>query len=183
MLEQAGATSILSIEANTRAFLKCLIIKELFKLQRSTFLLGDFVEYLKNTNNSYDMVVASGVLYHMLDPLELLTLIGKVTNRVFIWTHYYDAEIIKKIPGLSRKFSEPKTETRNGVKITLSNQSYLESLNWTGFCGGSAIGSVWMTKDSIINYLRHLGFDRIETSMNQPDHQNGPCFALCASRM
>lgn len=183
MLEKSGAASVLSIEANTRAFLKCLCIKELFQLQRSRFLLGDFVEYLRHSKGRFDLVVASGVLYHMLDPVELLTLIAQVTDRIFIWTHYYDDDIIRSIPGLSRKFGKPKTEVRNGVVITSSEQSYLESLNWSGFCGGSAIGSVWMTRESILNYVRSLGFGRIETAMIQPDHQNGPAFAFCASRV
>jgi hypothetical protein len=38
MLERLGAASILAIEANTRAFLKCLIVKELFDLRRARFL-------------------------------------------------------------------------------------------------------------------------------------------------
>src|SRR5215213_6466535 len=40
MLEQWGAASITSIEANTRAYLKCLIVKEVLGLQRVHFLCG-----------------------------------------------------------------------------------------------------------------------------------------------
>lgn len=46
MLEKRAANSILAIEANTRAYLKCLIVKEILNLERSRFLPGDFVKYL-----------------------------------------------------------------------------------------------------------------------------------------
>ena len=63
MLQRAGARDIISIEANTRAFMKCLCVKELLDLHRVHFLLGDFVSYLKQDTSRYDAVMASGVLY------------------------------------------------------------------------------------------------------------------------
>jgi predicted RNA methylase len=48
MLERFGAASITSIEANTRAYLKCLIVKEVLGLNRVKFLCGDFIEFLRN---------------------------------------------------------------------------------------------------------------------------------------
>ena len=65
MLEQLGAADITAIEANTRAFLKCLIVKELLNLQHAHFLCGDCVEYLHQPGPSFEVCVASGVLYHM----------------------------------------------------------------------------------------------------------------------
>lgn len=72
MLEKMGARSIVAVEANSRAYLKCLIVKELFELKRAKFLLGDFVAYLKNNTRHFDLCLASGVLYHMQNPAELL---------------------------------------------------------------------------------------------------------------
>jgi hypothetical protein len=60
MLEQLGVASIVSIEASTRAFLRCLVVKELVGLERSRFLLGDFISYLRS-GERYDLVVACGV--------------------------------------------------------------------------------------------------------------------------
>ena len=47
MLEQGGAASVVAIEANTRAYLKCLITKELLGLKRARFLCGNFVAFLQ----------------------------------------------------------------------------------------------------------------------------------------
>lgn len=62
MLESMGAKSILAIEANTTGYLKCLITKKIMELKRTCFLLGDFITYMKNTEESYDACIASGVV-------------------------------------------------------------------------------------------------------------------------
>ena len=182
MLEQAGANSVVAIEANTRAFLKCLCVKELFRLTRTRFLLGDFVEYLEHSSEHFDLVLASGVLYHVMDPVRLLGLIGKVTDRIMLWTHYYEDSIIRSNPVLARKFGRPRVEIRDGVELVVVDQSYLDSLEWTGFCGGTSTGSVWLTRNSILDFLRLLGFERIDIAFEDPAHQNGPSFAVCARR-
>ena len=46
MLQQFGAKEIDSVEANSRAFMKCLITKEIFDLNRANFMLGNFMQYL-----------------------------------------------------------------------------------------------------------------------------------------
>ena len=46
-LEKMGAKSILALEANTRAFLKCLVVKEVYGLERAKFLCGDFMGFLR----------------------------------------------------------------------------------------------------------------------------------------
>ena len=47
MLQKAGAREIVAVEANTRAYLKCLIAKEVLGLEAAHFTLGDFEEYLR----------------------------------------------------------------------------------------------------------------------------------------
>ena len=49
MMESLEAESILAVEANKRAFLKCLIVKEILRLNRSRFVLGDFVSSFERT--------------------------------------------------------------------------------------------------------------------------------------
>ena len=48
MLQKAGAHSVTAIESNSRAFLKCLCVKEICNLKNVKFMLGDCVEYLQS---------------------------------------------------------------------------------------------------------------------------------------
>ena len=95
MLDRAGAAQVVAIEANARAFLKCLIVKELVGLPRVEFLCGDSVAYLRDTNRRFDVCVASGILYHMQDPAELIALLAdRCREQLYLWTHYYDRALI-----------------------------------------------------------------------------------------
>lgn len=182
MIERFGAASIVSIEANTRAFLKCLIVKEILELNRTRFLCGDFVEYLRVNQTKFDVCIACGVLYHMQNPAELIALAAKASDRLFVWTHYYDHKILSGKPGLFHKFSRGTPANYAGFQHTLYRQAYKVALKWAGFCGGSSKFSNWMSRDDILACVKYFGFGNIQIGFEQPDHQNGPCFAFTAVR-
>ncbi|NJR59199.1 MAG: class I SAM-dependent methyltransferase [Cyanobacteria bacterium CRU_2_1] len=182
MLERLGADSIIAIEANTHAYLKCLITKELLGLQHVRFLHGDFVEFLRNSQESFDICIASGVLYHMRNPCELIALMSKACSQLFIWTHYYDEAIISASSSLAHKFSDHVLTEYSGFQHILYRQNYNEALNWAGFCGGSAEYSYWMSRNGIISCCKYFGFSEVRTHFENPHHPNGPSFALLAKK-
>lgn len=176
MMEQYGAAEILAIEANTRAYLKCLTIKELFELKRSKFVCGDFVEFLRQNSLQFDICVASGVLYHMRNPVELISLISKVCDRVMIWTHYYDADLM----ATSDRFPESHLSEYQGFEHRLYRQEYGVGLDLTSFCGGNDSYSNWMSRADILNCLQHFGFSEIQINFEDSQNPNGPSFCLAA---
>jgi uncharacterized protein DUF1698 len=177
MLQEAGFGSVVSIEGNTRAYLKCLVVKELLHLSRVNFLCGDFFEYLRHGPSHFDCVVASGVLYHTVNPVELISLLSRTTEQLFLWTHYYRSEHPK-----STRFKAPQQVEYDGFRHTLYRQEYGPSLAWGGFCGGSRPYSNWMSRDDILACLRHFEFDDIRTNFEEPNHRGGAAFALVAKR-
>jgi Protein of unknown function (DUF1698) len=182
MFQARGARKVVAIEANSRAFLKCLCIKDTLKLDKVEFKLGDFMPFLERDPSRYDMVFASGVLYHMENPIRLLELMSKVSDRVFIWTQYYDHNILSSREDLSHRFSPLDSFEYDGVSYQYSVQSYKDALAWSGFCGGSQPVSKWLTRDSILRALDKYGFSDIQIGYDQPDHPNGPAFAICAKK-
>lgn len=182
MLEQAGVKDVLAIESNQRAFLKCLIVKNLLNLTKTHFLLGNFIPFLETDKESYDLVLASGVLYHMQEPVRVLRLIGQRTDRLFLWTHYFDEAIIRSQPHLSKKFGRAIEVEDQGHLYTVHKQKYGAALAISGFCGGGTQTTTWMTRESILSCLAHQGYNDIKVDFEEPDHQNGPCFALVATR-
>lgn len=182
MFQDRNADQIMAIEANTRAFLKCLCIKDILKLDKVDFKLGDFMSFLEQEDSKYDMVFASGVLYHMEEPIKLLKLMSRVSHRLFIWTHYYDHKIISNRKGLNHKFNSVRSLEYEGVTYQYSTQSYKNALAWSGFCGGPKSVSKWLTRDSIIKALEQFGFKDIQINFEHLDHPNGPAFAICAQK-
>ena len=92
LMAQAGAAHIMSIESNIRAFMKCLIVKEALGINADLYL-GDFRKFIRGTDQRYDFVLASGVLYHMEEPVELLEGLSRITNCFGVWTHYYEGSV------------------------------------------------------------------------------------------
>lgn len=182
MLAQAGAGEIISLESNKRAFVKCLITKEVLGYKAKT-LLGDFVPFLqkaKSDGSQYDFLLASGVLYHMVDPVQILDLFLSVSNRIGIWTHFYDHDVVRsKWP---QKFeATPKCVDYKSMRLEMYRQNYQEALSWGGFCGGSAPYSYWLTKNAITSILNSSGF-KFEIISEDLQHQNGPCMLLYAEK-
>ncbi|WP_051946082.1 methyltransferase domain-containing protein [Verrucomicrobium sp. BvORR106] len=181
-LQQMGAKHVTAVEANRRAFLKCLCVKEAFKLDKVSFLLGDCVGHLKEAPSHYDAILACGVLYHMIDPMELLDLVCSQTDKVFLWTHYYDRTIIPTTDYLARRFADPEKAAYKDFTYEFARQSYQEAVQWTGFCGGALPNSLWLTRQSILDAFAHFGFSRVTVNFDLPNHPNGPSFGVCAQR-
>ncbi|MEM6903710.1 MAG: methyltransferase type 12, partial [Pseudomonadota bacterium] len=87
MIGNKGPKRLLSLEANSRAFLKCLVAANALQIN-AEFMLGDFVPYLTETEDRFDLLVASGVLYHMKEPFKVIEGMARVADRIGIWTHY-----------------------------------------------------------------------------------------------
>ncbi|HRF08167.1 MAG TPA: class I SAM-dependent methyltransferase [Xanthobacteraceae bacterium] len=181
MLSKAGAGRILSIEANRQAFLRCLVVQAALKFD-AEFLLGDFRSYLKDTEERFDFLLASGVLYHMTNPEEMLVDMARVAPRLGIWTHYFDKAVLERSPQLWEKFDHKLTLKRVGNReIRKYGQRYLKALDWKGFCGAGAMGSHWLERDDITGILEDLGFS-ITIAFDDPAHLNGPSFLFYAER-
>lgn len=178
MLQHLKPRSVTSVEANTRAFLKCLCMKEIFGLDRVRFVLGNFFPYLEQCRRA-DVIVASGVLYHMTDPLQLLELITAKADRIFIWTHYYDEAAVR---GRSDADLFAPLEAIGAGPFTGSRRLYPEAaLSWNGFSGGSESYAVWLSRDSVIDFFARKGYS-VTINFDEVNHVNGPSLALCAKR-
>ena len=58
MLQDAGAREVVGVESNARAYLKCLVAKELLSSDRCKFLFGDFREFLRTSGERFDASTA-----------------------------------------------------------------------------------------------------------------------------
>ena len=186
MLEKAGA-KVLAIEANKGAFLRCLIVKNQLGLD-AKFLLGDF-EKFDFSSTAYDLILASGVLYHLKDPVAFLSKASKFTEKIFLWTHYFEPDLELWNKALQHQISAGKWDIGNPVVVELPNltirtirQNYNESLNWSGFCGGTDSYSNWIYKDDLLALLKALGFKQIEITLDEVDNRNGPAFCVLAQK-
>lgn len=183
MLSQAGAGQVTAIEANKLAFFRCLVVKDFLNIQNAKFLLGDFQKYLETTTERFDLIVASGVLYHMQDPVRLLELIAQKTDSFFLWTHYTSIESMPlDDPRRGALVGDMEVQESCGVSVRLYRRTYLRAWEDKAFCGGMHDLHRWIEKDDIIALIKALGFDDVRIMGDQTDHPSGPSFSIFARR-
>jgi hypothetical protein len=182
MLERLGADAVTAVEANQRAYLKCLIVKEILNLKHSRFMLGDCVAFLRQHQTVFDVCLASGLLYHMSEPSELIYLMSKTTNKLFLWTHFYDEKVIRSKPNLARRFSGSMERRYQGFDHVLHRYDYGAGRHRAGFCGGVNPYSHWMSREDLLACLRFFGFQDVRIAFDDPNHPNGPSFCVAALR-
>jgi SAM-dependent methyltransferase len=177
MLEKMHAAGIIAVEANSRAYLKCLILKEIFGLSRTRFLLGDFLPYLRSSDAVFDVGFACGVLYHLTNPVELVEQLARRCRSVFIWTHFHDPAFLAANPEVSRLFRPGRTNTVGGFTHTLHQKGYGTAVQWKGFCGGGA-DACWLSERDVLGAFEHFGF-RITAKIVE-QNPNGPALLFAA---
>lgn len=182
MLQHMGAAEILGVESNSRAFLKCLIVKEMYNLNKARFLYGDVLAYLKQTDRKFDICLASGILYHSPSPVELIEQCAKVSSKLFIWTHYFNKETNHNYPALQNRFSGSEVANFNGFKYTMHRFEYLSSLESKVYLGGPKPYSMWLEKEAIYTLLQMCGFQNIHTFFEDPSHPHGSNICLIAEK-
>lgn len=183
ILNQHRPAGIDAIEANKACFLRCLLTKEILKLDRASFYLGDIQKWLLETEANYDFAVASGVLYHMADPGEFLRLLSTRADALYIWTHFYDEAAMPPSDFRHGAFSG-NIEVRSiaGKDIHYHERSYYHAEVSASFCGGMKDRHYWLRKEEILSLLSHLGYNEVVVQREELAHPGGPCFSIFARR-
>jgi len=173
-LEKLGAASILSIEGNAEAYLKCLITKEITGLAKTRFLYGDFTKYIISPVERYDLVFCSGVLYHMTDPIAVIRNIAKITDKCFVWTQYYDKDHYQGPK--RRKRYDPRYP---GVVLYVHDLGQLD-MDSDNYLGGMHQQTVWLSREDLLAVFSEAGFVNLEIIEDNPDAEIGASITFAA---
>jgi hypothetical protein len=182
MMAKGGAAQILAVESNSRAFLKCLLVQNALKFN-AQFLYGDFRQLLAKREQKFDLILASGVLYHMPDPVALLKDMAYASDSICIWTHYYNPEVAKTNEWMQRHVNATPTISEfHGREIITHRNEYLGLIDDKKFAGGSSPYSQWMTRESLLGVLNDLGMT-VVVGHEDYNHVSGASILLYATRI
>lgn len=182
ILHNAGASSIVAFEGNSVCYLKTLIAKEIFNLHKLKLIYGGIENWLEDNKEEFDLILASGVLYHLFDPLAALVNMAKRTKSILIWTHYFDDSVMQRgDPRLAPFTGAREVRELEGLHATYHHRGYQGAEQNENFCGGMEGRSVWMERKDIISILEGLGY-RVRVYHETPNHQSGPACCFLAQR-
>ena len=181
-LIRAGVGKLLAIEGNSFCYLKTLVTKEVLELTNLQVEYGEIEKWLDAENTKFGLIVASGILYHFVDPLRALVNMTRRSDTVFLWTHYFDDEAMpagdyRRVPFSGRV----TTAEHMGYVAEYYWRSYLGAQTTDLFNGGVHDTSVWMSRKGIFDTFSRAGFD-VEESFVAGDHVNGPSACFLARR-
>lgn len=185
----AGARRIVSVEANSINFLKCLCVKEMYGLHAARFLFGDIAGYVDACAERFDVVWASGVLYHLQNPTDFIGSIARLAPYAYVWTHYYDAAATAALDDVQGRHFVPGADVvrRYGERnVTLHARSYLIPdyvnalpMNWEG---GLDEVSYWLEKDDIVWLFERAGMTIGQIEFDDTSVNGLPAFGFVARR-
>jgi hypothetical protein len=182
MLEAAGAR-IDAIEANRLAFMRCLITKEIVGLTRSKFWLGDFMKALDSWDQSYDLIIACGVLNRLKDPLRLLELAARRSQAIYIWTHVVTEEALP--PSDLRRHtlaSADEIHHFRGVDVRAYRRTESHAEDNDAFRRDTDDGQRWLHRDDLIEALKRVGFPSIRTNNEESNTHFRPALSIFAQK-
>jgi hypothetical protein len=168
-LEAFGVGSILAIEANVDSFLRCLLLKNALDL-KATYLLGDFLSYLEAPAAPADLIYASGILYHLFDPVGFLLRCAAVARHLYLWTFHFDEASIRADAYETTCFEGASQHRFGGEVFTYHRRCYTpDIIASTTYAGGISTHANWMTLEDIERALRIAGY-RIDRMIRDSFH-------------
>lgn len=145
--------SVIGLEAREMNLAKCRFVAEKAELESVHFIQGDMLNLPDDLTN-FDLIIASGVLYHV-DAPDILPFLGSLAQRatmVIFDTHfsakaleYYDTSTGLRVFG--RSIVEHSIVDDDIRKDTKAWASYRNNF------------SFWPTKRGLLNLMREAGFN------------------------
>jgi SAM-dependent methyltransferase len=92
-----GARRVVGIEAREVSVRRCQLAREILRLDNVEFKVADIVAELEGPRQSFDVVFASGIIYHLARPAEFLRLVRSACTRfAVIDTHVAHPDVVNR---------------------------------------------------------------------------------------
>lgn len=165
-LAQEGC-HVLGIEARQKNLEKAMLLKDHFAIPNLEFQLGDVKDFSRERYGRFDVVLALGIFYHLDQPAAWLAQVGAATSGVlFLETHYAPdegADLTALRPGIAHL---SPIERQDADGWTAEGRWFFEyepgidreSQLWASY---SNHRSFWLTKPSVLQAIKHAGFDLV----------------------
>jgi SAM-dependent methyltransferase len=163
-LAQEGA-QVTGIEARSLNIEKCRLLKEHFDLPNLNFVQADVKDFNVTTFGGFHVTLALGILYHLDNPLTWLQQVAHATKTLMIVDTHFAPANDTALALLDQRLSalSPLTDASFGGHAyqgrwfhEFDPESDRETNLWASYSNNR---SFWLTQESLLFSLRHIGFD------------------------
>lgn len=164
LAESPTIEHILGLEVRPANINKAQFVARLLGLEHKVSFAQANLESCDLTEfGRFDAAFCCGVLYHLPEPWRLIQQIARVTQNIFVWTHYAAEDRAKLV--------------RNGYR----GHVYRE-LGWQDPQSGASPESYWVTLTDLQKMLRDYGFAKVSVIEDNPHTALGPVTTLAGSK-
>lgn len=159
---RAGAAHALGIEARERSVQRCELARTLLGVDNATFVNADIKDELGH-HDPFDVVFATGILYHVADPAGFLkTMRSACAHVALVDTHIARADeathdcspmVERESHGVTyrgRMFPEYPPDVSDDAK---------EAMAWAAYSDADAF---WPLEEDLVQMMHDAGFARVE---------------------
>lgn len=158
-LRRAGL-NVLGVEGREDNFQRCLLLKDYYaSLGGLAFQLEDVRRF--RPGHTFDVVVCSGLLYHLDDPAAYIRQLGELTaggGLLYLDTHVAPEDCDVLDSAFRANLSEIKSAIWSGQSVRY--RTYAEDVSLPESSIGNS-QSVWMDTPSHLSLLHEAGFHRV----------------------
>jgi hypothetical protein len=149
ILEKLGAKYITAIEGQIENYIRCCVIKNLFRLNRSTFHFDNVMNVKIEKYGKHDIAFVAGLFYHLDSPHIFLEQVAIMADAIIISTHYADEE--SPSPDADIKEIHYKGFRYRGklFKESVGPNSGLQSF------------SFWPFREDLLNMMYNTGYKQV----------------------
>jgi len=145
-----GAKSITAIESNREFYFKTSLVKDAFNLDNLKLYFADCNVLLKDKelfpDKCFDMLYASGVLYHMSNPVETIEIFSRLADTIYVNSHVAS----EHVP--SGEWTELSDSVGN--KYSCRENTYNKGQHW----GGVDESALWLSRQSMFDVFTNHGY-------------------------
>ncbi|HMV46489.1 MAG TPA: class I SAM-dependent methyltransferase [Blastocatellia bacterium] len=162
LARQAGVRRVVGIEARQENLARATLAKKLLGANNIEFVQANLEATDLASYGKFDALFCSGLLYHLPEPWLLVQQFPRVSQNLFLWTHYA---------------ADPTADTLvNGYRgIWYQEGGIADPLS------GVSATSFWPTLGSLLAMLQENGYRSVHILDNQTQHPHGPGVTLAAS--
>jgi SAM-dependent methyltransferase len=127
---------VLGLEGRSENVSRARLVAELLGRGNIDFSVADLETVDLTTYGHFDAVFCAGLLYHLVSPWRLLAEVARVSDRLFLDTHYWPWHPTVEVDGYRGSFVEEPDDSLSGRSqrsLWLTRPSLLEALTNTGW--------------------------------------------------
>jgi 2-polyprenyl-3-methyl-5-hydroxy-6-metoxy-1,4-benzoquinol methylase len=158
---------VVAIEGREANLAKAHFLKDIYDIDNLELILGDVRDLNKDIHGYFDVVLCLGILYHLdvPDALDFLERVFEVCNRAtIIDTHVSKSNEVsytwKGRTYWGKYVSEHRADATHQEKL---------AAKWASLDNPR---SFWLTRASLSNALRHVGFSSVYECLNPYEYHN-----------